>query len=426
MEQQIAVNGGTPIRTTSLPNVGDISGRDLGDAEIRNLTEAVRSGNLFRYGGRFVQEFEKGFAELLGIKHALGVTSGTAALHVAVATINPEPGDEIITTPITDMGTIAPILMQNAIPIFADLDLKYYTMLPESIEARITKRTKAIIAVHLFGQPCDMDAIMDIAKRHNIAVIEDCAQAYLAEYKGKIVGTMGDISCFSLQQSKQMMSGDGGIVVTNNDDYAAHASLFADKGWPRQPDAPRDYLFLGINYRMNELTGAVATAQLGKISNIIKRRRCAAEAMTKVISTVEGVNLPAIRENCKHSWWQYPITIDEKLLKCTSTEFAAALSAEGIPASVGYIGKPIYMCKMLQEKVTYGNSHFPYDGTYGRNVEYLESDCPNTLEILKQIIILSCNEFFSAQDINDIGAAVAKVAAYYKSKSLPSHRPVWI
>ena len=377
-----------------------------------NLKEVIDSGNLFRYGGKFVDKFEKDFAALIGMKHAVASTSGTSAIHVAVGMVNPNPGDEIITAPITDMGSLIGIMFQNAIPVFADLDPETYTMLPESIEARITPKTKAILVVHLFGQSADMDPILEIAKKHNIKVIEDCCQAYLAEYKGRLVGTMGDIGCFSLQQSKHMAAGDGGITVTNDDHLARRARLFADKGWPREPGA-RDYLFLGINYRMNELTGAVAAAQVGKVEGVVARRRAIGEAITRGIADAPGVIPPTVREGCKHSWWQYALTIDESVLKCSPVEFGQALSKEGIPAGVGYIGKPIYMSPIFLETVTYGDSGCPFTCPHANPRTYRESDCPNTLEILRKIIIVPCNEFYTDKDVSDIIAGVQKVARHF-------------
>lgn len=412
---KLAIDGGTPVRTGPLPSVSNKSGRGFGAEEMANLKEVIDSGNLFRYGGKFVDKFERDFAALLGVKHATASTSGTSAIHVAVAAVNPNPGDEIITAPITDMGSLIGIMFQNAIPVFADLDPKTYTMLPESIEARITPKTQAILVVHLFGQSADMDPILEIAKKHNIKVIEDCCQAYLAEYKGRLVGTMGDIGCFSMQQSKHMAAGDGGITVTNDNVLGRRATLFADKGWPREPGA-RDYPFLGINYRMNELTGAVATAQVGKVESVVARRRKIAEAVTKGISDAPGVILPTVRENCKHSWWQYAITIDQSVLKCTPTEFGQALSKEGIPAGVGYIGKPIYMSPIFLETVTYGDSGCPFTCPHANKHDYKESDCPNTLEILKNIIIMPCNEFFTDKDVSDIIEGVQKVACHFAGK----------
>jgi len=409
----LAVNGGQPVRTARLPSVGDISGRTFGDEEIANLTEVIHSGKLFRYGGKFVDKFEQDFAAKLNMKHAVAVTSGTAAIHTALGALNSDVAQEMITTPITDMGTVAPIMLQNCIPIFADLELDYYDLLPASIESRITDKTKAIIVVHLFGQPADMDAILALGKKYNIAVIEDCCQSYLSRYKGKLVGTMGEIGCFSLQQSKHMSSGDGGILVTNDDELARRARLFADKGWPRGGGV-REYGFLGLNYRMNELTGAVATAQVGKVESVVERRRAAAAAVNERLAGVAGVLTPKVREGCEHSWWQYPFMIDEQALAISPKEFAAAVSAEGISVGHGYIGQPIYMCQILQDKATYGKSQCPFSCPhYGKELTYKAEDCPNTLEILRGLLIAPCNELFTEKDVDDIATAITKVAKTY-------------
>ncbi len=411
--EKLAVDGGAPVRTDPLPSVGNKSGRDVGDQEIANLAEVIEAGRLFRYGGEFVDRFETQFAGMLGMNHGIASTSGTSALHVAVGAVNPNPGEEIITAPITDMGSLIGILFQNAVPVFADLDPNTYTMMPESIEERITDRTKAIMVVHLFGQSADMDPVFDIARKHKLKVIEDCAQAYFAEYKGRLVGTMGDLGCFSLQQSKHMTTGDGGITVTNDDALAQRARLFSDKGWPREPGA-RGYMFLGLNYRMNELTGAVACAQIGKVKSVVERRRKAADAITERIADVAGVNPPFVREGCRHSWWLYPITIDESILEATPQQFGTALTKEGVPAGVGYIGKPIYMAPVFQEAQTYGNSGCPFTCPHASPRQYKPDDCPNTLEILRRVITLGCNEFFTEKDVDDIGRAVLKVARHFE------------
>jgi len=410
---ELAINGGQPVRTTPLPSVNNNSGRTFGDEELANLNEVIRSGKLFRYGGEYVNKFEQDFAAMLNMKHAVAVTSGTAAIHTALGALNMDVGLEMITTPITDMGTVAPIMLQNCIPVFADLELDYFDMAPESIEKRITDKTRALVVVHLFGQPCNMDAILALGKKYNVAVIEDCCQSYLAMYKGKPVGTMGDIGCFSLQQSKHMASGDGGIIVTNNDELAERARLFADKGWPRTAGA-RNYAFLGINYRMNELTGAVASAQVGKVEGVVASRRRVANAITARISKVPGIIAPKVREGCEHSWWQYPIMIDESVFSVSPAEFAKAVTAEGIGVGHGYIGQPIYESSVLQGQQTYGASRCPFSCPYyGREMVYKTEDTPNTLEILRRLLNMACNELYTDQDVDDIATAIEKVAYTY-------------
>jgi len=413
MVERLAIHGGEPVRREPLPTK-----RPIGEEELQQLREVIESGQLFRWTGTKVSEFEREFARFYGVKHAVASTSGTAAIHIALGAVNPDPGSEVVTSPISDMGTVIPILAQNCIPIFADLDPETYTLDPSDLRRRITDKTRVIIPVHLFGFPCDMDPIMEVAEEHGLYVIEDCAQAYLAEYKGRWVGTIGHLGAFSLQMTKHMTTGDGGITVTNDDELAERARLFMDKGWRRRaPTFARCYAMFGFNYRMTELQGAVALAQLRKVRWVVERRRWVAEQLNKRIEQLEGVYpLKSTRER-KGSYWLYPIRIDAQLLGVSNVEFAEALRAEGIPAGAGYIGEPLYMAEWLREHRVYGRSKCPFEcPLYGRTVEYGPGLCPNAERILKEIVTIPCNEFFTEDDVEDIARAVEKVAAYYASR----------
>ena len=244
-----------------LPSDQDASGRTLGDEELALVAEALHSGTLTSTKGAFVKTLEQQFAETLGVQYAYACASGTSAIHTAIAAINPEPGEEIITSPITDMGALAPILYQGAIPVFADVDPTTCNITASTIAACLSERTRAIIVTHLFGNPCDMEGILALAQAHHLPVIEDCAQAFLARYNGDFVGTLGTIGCFSLQQGKHITTGEGGLVVTNDAALARHMCLFINKAWG-YGDAQPDHYFLALNSRMSELQGAVAVAQL--------------------------------------------------------------------------------------------------------------------------------------------------------------------
>ena len=200
----------------SLPRDDNSTGRDLGDEEIALVAQAIKSGCLTSTKGTMVKGLEDGFAKRYGAAHCVANSSGTAALHAAVAAVDPEPGQEIITTPITDMGAIVPILYQGAVPVFADVDPDTYNITAASIAPRITSCTRAIMVTHLFGNPCDMDPILELAGSHGLPVIEDCSQAYFAESRGRRVGTLGALGCFSLQQGKHMTCGEGGLVITED------------------------------------------------------------------------------------------------------------------------------------------------------------------------------------------------------------------
>ena len=240
-----------------LPSDQDISGRTFGAEELAAVTEVLQSGVLITTKGKYGKLLEKEFAEKLGVKYAYACNSGSAAVHVAIAAINPNPGDEIITTSITDMGALTPIIFQGAIPVFADVDAKTLNVTAETIEKVLSDKTKAIIVTHLFGNPCEMEAIMKLADERNIPVIEDTAQSFLATCGGKYAGTIGKIGAFSFQQGKQMTTGEGGIVVTNDDALARRMYLFINKAWG-YGDANPDHYFASLNYRMTELQAAVA------------------------------------------------------------------------------------------------------------------------------------------------------------------------
>lgn len=403
-EAALAVNGGRPVRTSPLPSVMDAMGRTLGDEEIAAVTRVIRSGMLSATWGTEVAALEREFAEFIGSSHAVACSSGTAALHLAVAAVNPEPGDEIITTPISDMGTVAPILAQNAVPVFADVDPLTGTLDPDSVAGLIGPRTKAIIAVHLFGKPAAIQALRAIAERAGILLIEDCAQAYAAPVDGRFCGTHGHIGCFSLQQTKHITAGDGGLVITDDPILARRMRLFADKGWPRD-SGERTYLFLGLNYRMTELTGGVARAQLVKLPGVVERRRSAALRASRALEGLAGVTTPPDEGN--HTYWLYPLLIDPDVAGDTHA-WSKALAAEGVPSSPGYLSAPLYAAPVLRDQVTYGESGYPLAGVR----DYDEGLCPVAEDLIaRRLLTLLWNEAFTDSDVDDITAAVRKVHA---------------
>lgn len=407
---ELALEGGEKVREKPFPAT-----RDIGREELKELIDVIWSQQLNRVGGTKVSQFEKEFAELYDVKHGIASTSGTSSIHVALGAVNPDPGSEIITTAISDIGTIIPILYQNCIPVFADLDLETYSMDPDDLEKRITPRTKAVIAIHLFGLVGEIERVREICDSHEVILIEDACQAHMARRKGKLAGTFGHFGCFSLQQSKQITSGDGGITITNEDQLAARARLFADKAWPREGGwGERGYLFLAMNYRMTELQGAVALAQTRKAQDIVARRRQMGMYLTELMEDLPGVFPPKIPVECDHSFWLYAVTIDEGVLGVSPGEFAKALSAEGIPAGQGYIQVPLYMFPILRDKRTYGNSHCPFEcPIHGQEIVYEKGICPNTEEILRRIVTLRVHESFSREDVEDMAKGIAKVANHY-------------
>jgi dTDP-4-amino-4,6-dideoxygalactose transaminase len=403
--ERLATEGGTPVRRAPLPGV---ERRAMGEEEIAALTEVIHSGQLGRHGGTKVKELERVFAELYGVKHAVAVSSGSAAVHTAIATINPEPGDEIITTPCSDFGTVLGMLFQNAIPVFADLDPQTFCLDPKSVEARITDRTKAILAVHLFGGLADVEALRAIATRHGIPLIEDCAQAQLSEYHGQLAGTIATMGCFSLNNTKHLNAGEGGLVVTNDDALARRARLFADKAWPRDEEG-RFSLFLGQNYRLNELQAAVALVGLRRLQENVDARRRVVARIHSQIRDVPGVRIPAELPNTRSSYWILHLFVEDGI---DATDTAKRLEAEGIPFSAKYV-TPLYTWPALRDRQTYGNSGFPFNSPYtNRPFDYAPGLCPVFESAREQLILLSVDEQWSDADADDVANAIRKVFAH--------------
>ena len=402
--ERLAIEGGEPVRKRPLP-----SGKKVGEEELEELRKVIESGNLFR--GEKVREFEERFAQLYGVRRAVSSTSGTAAIHVALAMVGVGPGDEVITGPITDIGTVIPILAMNAIPVFADVQPDTFNMDPEDVKRKITPRTKAIIVVHLFGNPSDMDAMVRIAKEHNIALIEDCAQAHLAYYKGRLLGTIGDVGCFSFQQSKHMITGDGGMTITDDDELGDRGTVFVDKGWQRWVKGPRRYVMFGMNYRMTELQAAVGIAQLKRVRWVTETRNRLGDMLSELISDVKGVRPQRVLEGCRCVYWYYGMVVEEDA-PFSADQFAKALSAEGIPAGAHYIGKPIFLChEALRSKRIYGDTDCPFGCKYAQaEVRYEEGVCPNAESVLNRLVTIGINEFMTEEDIRDIARAIRKVS----------------
>lgn len=412
---KLALLGGEKVKTTPFG-----TGKRFGDEELKQLKEALDQNTLFYWYGEKVKAFQAKFAEMYGVKHCVTTTSGTAALHVALGTLGVTAGDEVITSPITDMGTLIGILYQNAIPIFADLDPYSFNMDPKSIEAKITDKTKAIVVVHLAGNAADMDPIMELAKKHNIKVIEDCAQSYNCYYKGRLAGTIGDIGCFSLNDFKHISAGDGGMCIMNDEEYYYKAHKFADKNYnriTRDGHPSREIEFLAPNYRMSELQGAVGLAQLDKLEWICKQRSAYGEGISKGIGDLPGIHIPKIIEGGKSSFWFYMFRLDEKAANVSRDEFCKALTAEGIPCEAGYIPKCVYEYDLFKNLNAYDGTKCPFNCKYyGKDIKYETGMCPEAEDILNTAIRMGVNEFYTEQDMNDVIAGIRKVSKHFSNK----------
>jgi perosamine synthetase len=388
-----------------LPSDQNASGRSLGAEELDLLAQVIASGVLTSTKGEFVRTFEQQFASALGVKHAFACASGTAAIHAAIAAIDPEPGDEIVTTSITDMGALTPILYQAAIPVFAEVDPETYNVTAETIESCLSKRTKAIIVTHLFGNSCEMDRIMRLARNGNIPVLEDCAQAFLTTYQDRYVGTIGKIGCFSLQQGKHITTGEGGIVVTDDDAIARRLFLFINKGWG-YGDVDPDHYFLALNYRMTELQGAVAVAQLPKLQAAVSKRTEAADRMRFRLRNLPGIENPRVTTGCTHTYWKYCLRVDEDVIPGGASALADRLKSRNISCTPRYIQKPAFMCKIFQDQKTFGHSRFPFTLARPEAVDYNPHLFPLTLEALNGVLVLPWNENYMERHLDYVANGI--------------------
>ena len=407
---KLALFGGQKIRTESFPKHPVI-----GIEEKNAILKVLESGNLSTFraetgsnflGGLKIKEFEKDFANFIGTQFAVSFNSATSALHAAVVSLGIQPGEEVIVPPYTFTSTATSVLMHNAIPVFADVQPDIFCIDPKSIEERITKFTKAIIPVHLFGHPAEMDEIMDIAKKYNLKIIEDCAQAIGAKYKGKKVGSIGDCGVFSFQETKAVSTGEGGMLVTNDENIAHVARMVRNHGEAiLDSESKRTYKseFLGWGYRMTEIEAAIGIEQLKKLEQSNNIRKKLAHGLSEIINNVDGLS-HIKKEYVDHVYWFYAFTFDEAKIGISRDQFVSALNAEGIPFGQGYV-RPLYLNPIYHE-----NKPFPYT-VYKGNASYEKGLCPVTelLHEKKLVSTLILRPPANEKDLNDVIATINKI-----------------
>lgn len=385
-KKELAIFGGAPIRKEPF-----IWGTTIGEEEKRAVLEVLESGKLsvFR-GGNQVRNFEKEFAQYCGSLYGVATTSGTSALHSAVAALEIQRGDEVLVPSLTFVSTASVVLQQEAIPVFVDIDKESYCISLEDLESKITKKTKAVIPVHLFGHPADMDGIQFLAKKNNFNIIEDAAQAHGSEYKGRKVGSFGDFGCFSFFQTKNMTCGEGGMVLTNDPQLYASVRLRREHGSPENSNTWYIYDVLGFNYNMTELQASIGRAQLQKLDEFNrKRRENAAFYFENIINT--NLVMPKLKDNIYHVFHNFPVLLPKEITK-NRANFVSAVKAEGVPIDVCY-PTPLYKTKIFD---------------YSK-----DTICKNCEDISSRIMTLFTDPCLTKKDLKDICDAVMKVAEYY-------------
>lgn len=399
---RLAINGGAKLRSAPFPGwpVWD-------DGDVSAAADVVSSGQWWSVGGTRVKQFEKEFASYVGVRHGVCVPSGTIALVVALKALGIGCADEVIVTPYTFIASASSILQANAIPVFVDIDPDTLNIDPGCIEAAITDRTKAIMAVHIGGLPCDMDAITDLARRHGLKVIEDCAQAHGSEWRGKRVGSFGDVAAFSFQASKNLTAGEGGIVVTDDDEIGDRAWSIHNVG--RVKDGQwYEHPVMGSNYRMTEFQGAILLNQLKKLDAQTAKRNENALYLSERLGALPGIR-PQARDP-RVTVHAYHLYIFRYLARDATgvprQRFIEALGAEGIPCSAGYV--PLYREGLFAVDTDWCPVGCPF---YGRKVDYAAVNLENTERASTQeaVWLFQSTLLGTKRDMDDIADAVEKV-----------------
>jgi perosamine synthetase len=396
--QELAINGGTPVRAKLLP----YGRQSVDEQDIQAVVEVLRSDWLTT--GPKVAEFEEAFAARVGAKYAVSFSSGTAALHGAAFAAGLKPGDEAITTPMTFAATANCVLYQGATPVFADVSDDTLNIDPEQIVKKISPRTRAILPVDYAGHPAELQKIIELARKHGLIVIEDACHALGAEYNGRQVGGITDMTVFSFHPVKHITTGEGGMVATNDSQLAETLRRFRNHGISsdarqRQSAGQWHYemVLLGLNYRLPDFACALGIQQLKKLGANLARRREIAAWYTKAFREIPGVIPPTVRSNANPAWHLYPIRIDAERLRADRAEIFRALRAENIGVNVHYI--PVHLHPYYRDRFGYKGGEFPV-----------------AEEAYSRLISLPMFHSMTEQDVNDVIRAVTKVAEHYRKR----------
>jgi dTDP-4-amino-4,6-dideoxygalactose transaminase len=402
---QLAVHGGEKAvkhSYTSKPR--------WGDRERQQLNAMLQQRSLFYWKGPQTELLKERFTTICPVKYAQTCSSGTAALHIAVCAADIGLGDEVITSPVTDIGTVIGVIYQQAVPVFADLGEGTYNLDVADVERRITPRTKAIIAVHLAGNPCDLDALKALAERHNLILIEDCAQAWGAKYRGRPIGTVGHMACFSLQNSKHVTCGDGGVVGSSDERFGPLLQKFGDKGGNRIKWGGFDAF--ATNYRMSEPQAAVAAAQLTRLEAIAAHRAHLGRLLTEKIANLPGIIPHDVHPEDRGVCWFYMFRIRPEAFRGSRSEIVKALLAEGAAVQGGYIKYPLYREPVFQNHGFFAG-RWPVKEMGLTDMDFTKHECPEAEATLVTGIRVPINENMTEDYIRDVGTAIQKVSRFY-------------
>jgi perosamine synthetase len=394
--------------------------------EIKAVTKVMKSGKLSGFiggwepaffGGRTVRDFEDKCKKYFKVKHAITVNSWTSGLIAAIGATGVEPGDEIITVPWTMCATATAILHWNCIPVFVDIEESTFNIDPAKIENLITKRTKAILAVDIFGHPCNFSKLKKIAKKYNLKIILDSAQSIGSYYKKKKTGTYADIGGFSLNVHKHINTGEGGILVTNNDKYAMKMRLIRNHAETVVSGLKIKNInnMIGYNFRLGEIESAIGIEQLKKLDKILRERQKMANFLINGLKNLEGLKVPEIQDKCTHSFYIFPIVLDVKKIKKSRNIIIKKLKILGVQGLYpGYAN--VHLLPIYQKKIAYGSNGFPWKAEFSRkNISYKKGICPVAERLHdKELISFEICQFdLNHRDIKLIIESFKRVWKYY-------------
>jgi dTDP-4-amino-4,6-dideoxygalactose transaminase len=403
-----ALLGGTPVHPGGWPKWPEWR-----QAWEPRVLDVLRSGNWYRGTGEQVQQFEAAYAKLLGARRCLATASGTTALIVGMHVLDVDAGDEVIVSPFTFIASYNAIMINKALPVLADTDPATLTIDPASIESRITERTRAIMPVHIYGMPCDMDPILAVSSKHRIPVIEDACQAWLAEYKGRKCGTIGDLGCFSFQNSKHLPAGEGGAIIGNSDDLLDRAGSYHDCGRPYGGfKGSRPNFTRGGNFRMQHFQAAMLLQQFDKLVTETARRRENADRLTAALNEIPGIHPAKLPENSRAVWHLYPFRYDaEKFQGLSREKFIKAMRAEGVPCMTGY--QEQYFDGLLDEAINSRGYKRLFSSqrlkAYRDSFQELKGNrqvCETTVAVTQNLLLAEPG------DVDHIAGAIRKIQAH--------------
>lgn len=414
--ERLAILGGPPVRARPYPphiTTDEADWQAVQRVLQRGILSDFEGANTPNFwGGPEIKTLEAEWAERFGVRHAVAMNSATSCLMAAVGAVGVGPGDEVILPPWTMTATASAILAYHAVPVFCDIEEDVFTLDPAAVRRAITPRTRAIMPVHLFGHPARMDPLLDLARAHGLAVIEDAAQSPGAAYRGRLTGTLGQIGVFSLNSNKIIQCGEGGVAVTNDDELALRLRLIrnhAEAVIATGMSVKNLVNMVGWNLRMTELEAAIARVQLRKLDRLLQERRAMVDGLNRRVAKIPGLIIPPIQPGCTHSYYRYPLKLDPRIVPIPGRTFVRILNAEGMDFYPGY--ELLYLQPLYQQRLGFGEQGCPFRcGHYQGDVSYEHGICPVAERLQDEVISTEViRPPLTENDVEEIVTAFSKL-----------------